>query len=115
MRDLRRAYIGYTTGFALSVLLTLAAYALVVNRWHVGALLTFVIISLAVVQLWVQLRFFLHLSSEEKPYWKSIAFMFALVVVGILVLGSLWIMNNLNYHTMSPSDTMNYMLKNEGI
>jgi cytochrome o ubiquinol oxidase operon protein cyoD len=115
MQKTQGTYASYIAGFALSIILTLGAYALVARHWHVGATLTFAIIALAVIQLWVQMRFFLHLSSEAKPYWRSVAFLFALVVVGILVLGSLWIMSNLNYHTMSPSDTTNYMLKNEGL
>ncbi len=37
-----------------------------------------------------------------------------MLVVAILVLGSLWIMNHLNYH-MSPAGTNSAIMKDEGI
>jgi hypothetical protein len=37
-----------------------------------------------------------------------------LLVLFIIVIGSLWIMNNLNYHT-SPNHTTDYIIHDEGI
>jgi cytochrome o ubiquinol oxidase operon protein cyoD len=73
-----------------------------------------IINGLAVVQLFVQLYFFLHMGDESKPRWNLMAFLFMLLVLVIVVFGSLWIMKNLDYH-MSPSDTSNYMMHEEGI
>ena len=70
------------------------------------------IIFLAVVQLVVQLVFFLHLGRERQPRWNLLAFAFMAIVLLILVLGSLWIMNNLNYH-MTQTDMLHY-LNNQG-
>jgi cytochrome o ubiquinol oxidase operon protein cyoD len=62
-----------------------------------------VVVGLAVAQLLVQLVFFLHLGREPKPRQNLVVFLFMLLVIGILVIGSLWIMHNLNYHmTMTP-------------
>ena len=44
-------------------------------------------------------------------------FLSTVLVVGILVIGSLWIMSNLNYnmgHDMSPQETTDYILEEEG-
>src|SRR4051812_21790416 len=91
----------YLLGFLLALLLSLAAWLLVhkhVASHHLfwtdkGLVIT--IISLALVQLFVQLTFFLHLFSEKKPRWNLTVLSFALIVVLILVGGSLWIIYNL--------------------
>lgn len=90
----------YSTGFALSLMLTIAAYVSVVNEVLTGTMLIAIITSLAVAQLLVQLVFFLHLQRETKPRLNLIVFSFMLIVVGIVVIGSLWIMHNLDYNMM---------------
>jgi cytochrome o ubiquinol oxidase subunit IV len=101
----------YIVGFGLSIALTLIAYVMVVKRLFSGKALVLAIMGLAVIQLYVQLYFFLHMGRESKPRWNLIVFLFMLLVLLIVVGGSLWIMYNLNYHTMSPSEIM----KDEGV
>jgi cytochrome o ubiquinol oxidase operon protein cyoD len=105
----------YATGFGLSLALTLLAYVLVVNKVVDSRLALAAIISLAVTQLLVQLMFFLHLGRESRPHWNLIMVLFAVMVVVIVVFGSLWIMNNLNYNMMSPEQTDAHILGDEGI
>lgn len=88
----------YIFGFLYSVILTLTAYYLVVKEILSGWNLAFLILALAVVQLAVQLFYFLHLGQEKKPRWKLTSFFFAVMVVFIVVFGSIWIMVNLSYH-----------------
>jgi hypothetical protein len=38
-----------------------------------------------------------------------------MLVLGILVLGSLWIMSNLNYHMQSPSQLDQSIIQDEGV
>lgn len=107
----------YSTGFVLSVILTLLAYVAVTNHWLSGVGLILLIMGLASVQLVVQLVFFLHLGRGEKSRWNVVAFLFMLLVLLIVVIGSLWIMANLNYNmNMTPEQMDNYMLEqsNEG-
>ena len=92
----------YSTGFVLSVLLTVSAYLTVARHLFAGWQLTSALVTLAILQLMVQLVFFLHLGRETKPRWKLLVFWGMLGVLCILVFGSLWIMNNLNYHMMTP-------------
>lgn len=101
----------YITGFVLSVALTLAAYFMVVHRAFGRQGIIAGILLLAVVQFVVQMTFFLHLFSEKRPRWNLTLLMFMLIVLVILVFGSLWIMNNLNYH-MNPNQVNTY-LKNQ--
>lgn len=102
----------YVTGFALSVALTLLAYQAVVGHWFSEVGLIAFVMGLAVVQLVVQLVFFLHLGSESKPRWNLISFLFMFLVLVIIVGGSLWIMANLNYNMMMTPEQMDeYMMK----
>ncbi len=105
----------YITGFVLSVGLTLAAYFSVTRHLFSGRTLITAIVVLAVVQLIIQLFFFLHLGQESKPRWNLMIFLFMLVVLVTLVFGSLWIMANLNYNMRSPADTNAAVMKDEGI
>lgn len=106
----------YSAGFIISVILTLAAYFAVREYADTSSpkFLIFIVICLALAQLLVQLQFFIHLGQESKPRWNKLMFLSMLGVLLIVVIGSLWIMNNLNYH-MSPQETEIYIIKDEGI
>lgn len=87
-------------GFIFSLILTLAAYRIVVH-YHLSCwVLTFTLIGLGVIQAFVQLVFFLHLGLESKPRWNLMMFFFTVLLIIVLVGGSLWIMHNLNYNVM---------------
>lgn len=105
----------YIIGYVLSVVFTIAPYLLVVNDVLEGWGLVLMLAGFAIVQLFVQLIFFLHLGRESKPRWNLLVFLFAVLVVVILVFGSLWIMKNLNYHSMTPQDTDKSIIEDEGI
>lgn len=105
----------YVIGFVLSLLLTFTAYFAVVNQMLGGWMLIAAILGLAFIQLWVQLIFFLHLWQESKPRWNLIIFLSTVFIILILVVGSLWIMNHLNYQMESPTEVNNYIIKDEGI
>ena len=116
-------YRGYVTGFILSLIFTMAAYLVV--QQHVASehssfphqILIPIMIVLALAQLTAQLVYFLHLGKESKPRWNMMVFLFAVLVVGIVVFGSLWIIQNLNYHHEHDSsrDTDSFIIKDEGI
>lgn len=113
-------YWNYIAGFGLSLALTLLAYALV--WWHVRqrhiafshSFLTISMMSLALTQLLVQLIFFLHLGREPRPRWNLMVLIFAAGTAFILVVGSLWIMYNLNYNAM-PESSDQSIIQDEGI
>jgi len=101
----------YVIGFTLSLMLTLVAYFSVVNEALTGRALLLMVVGLAVAQLLVQLVFFLHLGRENKPRLNLLIFSFAALVIGIVVIGSLWIMDNLNYHMMTPHQMDEHMMQ----
>ena len=100
----------YIIGFFLSIALTLLSYFVVVNQILSGEILTATILGLAIIQLFVQLIFFLHLL--KGPRWNIIFFISTVSIILIVVVGSLWIMENLNYH-MTPQEVGAYITEKE--
>ena len=92
-------YTNYIVGYVLSIVLTLAAFALVdsySSQLFISQnMLVVTLLLLALAQLFVQLFCFLHLRSQGK--WHTLTLLFALLVVVILVGGSIWIMTHLNH------------------
>ena len=111
-------YRTYITGFILSLILTFAAFGAVWAHLHQGLLSTPMLIAailiLAAAQLMVQLLFFLHIGNEIGPRWNLAALLFAGLVLVIIVGGSIWIMQNLDYHMMNPQTLDESILKDEG-
>ncbi|TAH32119.1 cytochrome o ubiquinol oxidase subunit IV [Candidatus Saccharibacteria bacterium] len=99
----------YSIGFAGSILLTLAAYLLVTQAALSGGILLAAITILAIIQFFVQMFYFLHLGEEARPRWRTLSFVAMAGVLLLIVFGSIWIMNNLNYHMMSPMETDQHM------
>lgn len=85
----------YAKGFILSLILTLISFYLVSSGAFSTSHLYIAVGILALIQLFVQLVFFLHLSTHSKASWNLLSFLFTLVIVLIFVLGTLWIMYNL--------------------
>lgn len=90
----------YVIGFIASILLTMVSFGLVITQVLSGPIFLFAILGLAFVQALFQLLFFLHLGQEAKPRWEMLVFYFMLLVLFIVVIGSLWIMNDLNNRVM---------------
>lgn len=102
----------YIIGFTLSILLTLFAYFVVSEHLLTGWFLIGSITLLCITQVTLQLIFFLHLGDEAKPRWNLISFFFMLGVIVILVIGSLWIIENLNERMMPEMKDLD---KNHGL
>jgi len=104
---------GYLMGFILSVGFTLWAYVSVVYHSFNGHVLLAWLLGLAVAQFMVQLVYFLHVGAETKPRWKRLTILLMIFFVLVVVLGSIWIMYNLNYR-MSPKQMEQYMSQQAG-
>lgn len=102
----------YIIGFIVSILLTIAAYYVVVQHIYAGQFVIGTILALALAQLAVQLIFFLHLTKESNPHWNLIFFISTFSIVLIVVIGSIWIMNHLNSYMMVPDmqNTQKYLI-----
>lgn len=104
----------YIAGFAASILLTTMAYLLVTHRSGSTNSIVAIISGLAFIQFLVQMVFFLHIGEERQPRWKLLVLVFMVCVVLILVGGSIWIMNNLNYR-MTPAQQEQYLKSQDSL
>lgn len=110
-RGTTRAYI---TGFWLSLIFTAIPYLLVVNKLMTGKGLLVTILGIGVLQMLIQVFFFLHLGRGPKPFYNVVFFVGAIGTILVVVGGSVFIMNNLHYN-MSPSEVTTRLSQDENI
>ena len=92
---------GYVTGFVLSVILTAIPFWLVMAKVFQSSTVTiFVILAFAMVQIYVHMVFFLHMTSKAEGGWPWMSLIFMLVLLIIMLSGSIWIMHHLQTNTM---------------
>jgi cytochrome o ubiquinol oxidase operon protein cyoD len=86
----------YLIGLALSALLTLASFGLPMTGlvWNPGVPIALAVF--AVAQMGVHLVFFLHITTAPDNTNNVLALAFGVLVVGLLIARSLFIMTNLN-------------------
>ena len=113
LREVQKEWHGtlrhYVIGFILSIFLSGVAFFLVMADVVIGTTIVYILIGLAIVQAIGQIIYFLHIGKEEKPRWETGLLLFMAMVVLIVVMGSLWIMFDLNKRTMEgmmPSKEM---------
>ena len=92
-----KTFKSYLIGFGCALILTLIAFYIAAAHILSGNLLYTVLIILAVIQLFVQSAFFLRLNASPEGRWDLMPFLFTCLILLVIVLGSMWIMNNLNY------------------
>lgn len=104
----------YVIGFILSLVFTIIPYYLVVGEILTGTSLLLAILGIAIVQMFIQIFFFLHLGRGPKPFY-NIVFFFATAGLIVIVVGaSMFIMDNL-YRTMSPKEVIIKQAQKENI
>lgn len=95
---------GYVTGFVLAVILTAIPFWLVMGKVFANqTVTTFVILGFAIVQIYVHMVFFLHMTSKAEGGWNWMSLIFTLVLVVIVLSGSMWVMYHLKTNMMAPS------------
>ncbi|MEG8044692.1 cytochrome o ubiquinol oxidase subunit IV [Sphingomonas sp. LR59] len=100
MNERRRETLTYLIGYVLALVLTVAAFAVV--KWPVAAASTTlaIILGLALVQMVVQFRCFLHISLAKSSRDDLLLVLFASLIVTLMVSGTLVIMFNLRDRMM---------------
>lgn len=87
------------TGFVLSIILTVIPFAMVMSGSASHAAILGTISSLLLCRFWYTV-YFLHMNSKSDEGWNLTAFIFTVIIIAIVVVGSIWIMWNLNYNMM---------------
>lgn len=104
----------YVIGFVLSLVFTAIPYYMVVNKTVSGTALLTTILGFAVLQMLIQIFFFLHLGRGPKPLYNVVFFVSTVGIILIVVGGSIFIMDNL-YYNMSPQEVTKRLAQEEGI
>jgi cytochrome o ubiquinol oxidase operon protein cyoD len=96
----------YVIGFVLSAILTAIPFWLVMSGTFSAGVTAAIIIAFAVVQIVVHMVFFLHMTPKAEGGWSLTSLVFTIIVVGIMLAGSLWVMHHLNINMMpAPHET----------
>jgi cytochrome o ubiquinol oxidase operon protein cyoD len=94
----------YMTGFVLAVILTVIPFWLVMGDVFANKTVTVLLVmGLGAVQIFVHMIYFLHMNTKSEGGWTFMALLFTVVIVMITMVGSLWVMYNLNVNMMPMS------------
>jgi cytochrome o ubiquinol oxidase operon protein cyoD len=111
-QDIGASVRSYLIGLALAAGLTAASF------WVAsGTSLIYVpgvamaLAALAIGQMGVHLAFFLHITTGPDNTNNVLALAFGVLIVGIVIAGSLWIMYHLNSNMMVPNQIMDMHLQ----
>lgn len=91
----------YIIGFILALVLTLVSFGVVMMKDAISKPLLFSVLGIAgVLQLFVQLHYFLHLDRSKENQWNVIAIGFTGILLFVFVAGTIWVMYTLNTRMM---------------
>lgn len=93
-------------GFVLSAVLACAMYRVADKSHLTGDFFVISLFGLALLQAVIQLILFMQVGLESRPHWTFISLIFTIIVILIVIGGSIWIMNNLNYNLMPMTKPM---------
>lgn len=111
-KEFRTLVLRYIYGGLIALTLTTTAFLLVASKALEQTNVVVAILALAIVQAVAQLYLFLHIGDEKKPWWKNISLIYIFAMTVVLVVGSIWVIMNMNYNMgMSPEQMEQYMLQ----
>ena len=96
----------YLIGLALAVGLTVASFWAVRTNLIYGPGVPVALVAFAIAQMGIHLVFFLHITTGPDNTNNVLALAFGVLIVGLVVFGSLWIMANLNHNMMPMKELM---------
>jgi cytochrome o ubiquinol oxidase operon protein cyoD len=102
-REIAEGIRGYLIGLALATLITVVAFFVSRTSLVWQPSIPIALVVLAIAQMGVHLVFFLHITTGAESLNNILALAFGLLIVFLLLVGSLWIMTNLN-HNMVPME-----------
>jgi cytochrome o ubiquinol oxidase subunit IV len=105
--DIATGIRNYLIGLALAAGLTVASFWVASGTsliYTPGVAMA--LAALALGQMGVHLAFFLHITTGPDNINNALALAFGVLIVGIVIAGSLWIMYHLNINMMVPSGMM---------
>ncbi|MBN9082800.1 MAG: cytochrome o ubiquinol oxidase subunit IV [Rhizobiales bacterium 62-17] len=111
-RDVAGAVRNYLIGFVLAAGLTVASFWVASGTSFLYTPgVPMALAALAIGQMGVHLAFFLHITTGPDNTNNVIALAFGVLIVGIVIAGSLWIMYHLNANMMVPGNLMDMRMQ----
>lgn len=98
----------YTIGLFLAALLTATSFWATNSSLLWGPGIPLGLAALAIAQMGVHLVFFLHITTGPDNTNNVLALAFGVLIVALIMVGSIWIMANLNAN-MAPTGDMTNM------
>lgn len=107
LHDVASAVRNYVIGFVLAAGLTAGSFW-VASGTHLVFTpgIAMALAAFAIAQMGVHLVFFLHLTTGPDHINNVLALAFGVLIVGIVIAGSMWIMYHLNANMMVPGNLM---------
>ena len=99
----------YVIGLSLAIVLTAASFWAVQTNLIYGPGIPVALAALAIAQMGIHLVFFLHLTTAPDNTNNALALAFGILIVGLIVFGSIWIMWHVNYNLMAVGHPMGTM------
>ena len=99
--------IAYVIGLALALILTGVSFWVASTGVLWGPGVAAGLVVLAIAQMGVHLVFFLHITTGPDNTNNVLALAFGLLIVLLVVVGSFWIITNLNDNLMPQPELMN--------
>lgn len=91
-------------GLFFSVILTVAAFVLAGTDLIYGPAIPVALLVLAIAQMGVHLVFFLHITTGPDNTNNVLALAYGVLIVFLIVVGSIWIMNNMQTNMMPMNE-----------
>lgn len=94
------SYLTYTVGLGLAIVATIVSFVVAQTDllWAPGIAVGLIVVAFA--QIGVHLVFFLHLGSGPDSTNNILALAFGVLIVFLIIIGSVWIIANLNSNMM---------------
>lgn len=90
----------YILIFIFSLILSFFPFYIVIYNIFSKNYLYFFITLCCFVQVLMHILFFLHLNDFNKNYWNLFSIIFTCTVISIILIGSIWIMRNINHYVI---------------
>ena len=104
-RSFGAGFRSYLIGFAIAAGLTIASFWAAQSTLIYGPAVSVALITLAVAQMGIHLVFFLHITTGPDNTNNVLALAFGILIVFFIIVGSLWIMANMD-HMSVPMDQL---------
>ena len=95
----------YLIGFVIAAGLTIASFWAAQSNLIYGPAVSVALVTLAVAQMGIHLVFFLHITTGPDNTTNVLALAFGILIVFFIIVGSLWIMSNMD-HMSVPMDQL---------